>query len=118
MMVTKLVPVRHGESTWNQAGLFTGWYGCPLSDKGATAAADAGALLKEGGYKFDIAYTSMLKRAIRTCWYSLEETDSMYIPIVNAWQLNERHYGGLQGLDKKDTSAKSGMERVGGWGRS
>lgn len=114
----KLVLVRHGESTWNQEGLFTGWYDCPLSDKGAKEAADAGALLNEGGYKFDIAYTSMLKRAIRTCWYSLEETDSMYIPIVNAWQLNERHYGGLQGLDKKDTVAKYGLDQVNIWRRS
>ena len=80
----KLVLVRHGESTWNLEGKFTGWYDCPLSENGAKEAQAAGKELDKAGYKFDIAFTSMLKRAIRTCWYSLEETDSMYVPIVNA----------------------------------
>lgn len=114
----KLVLVRHGESTWNLEGKFTGWYDCPLSENGAKEAQAAGKELDKAGYKFDIAFTSMLKRAIRTCWYSLEETDSMYVPIVNAWQLNERHYGGLQGLDKKETVAKYGLEQVTEWRRS
>ena len=84
-----LVLVRHGESSWNKENKFTGWYDCPLSDKGNEEAKEAGVLLNKGGYKFDIAYTSVLKRAIKTLWHSLEQTDSMYIPIVNAWQLNE-----------------------------
>jgi 2,3-bisphosphoglycerate-dependent phosphoglycerate mutase len=117
-MNTELVLVRHGESTWNDLGLFTGWYDCALSEKGRKEAQSAGLLLKDQGYTFDIAYTSTLKRAIRTLWYSLEETDCMYIPIVNAWELNERHYGGLQGLDKKDTVAKYGLEQVNIWRRS
>lgn len=96
---------RHGESTWNQENKFTGWYDCPLSAKGQEEAIAAGVLLKSENFAFDLAYTSMLKRAIKTCWYSLEGTDSMWIPIVKAWQLNERHYGALQGLDKQVTSA-------------
>jgi phosphohistidine phosphatase SixA len=110
--MAKLVLVRHGESTWNQEGKFTGWYDCPLSEKGDAEAANAGELLKEEGFKFDIAYTSMLQRAIRTLWHSLEKTECMYIPIVNAWELNERHYGALQGLDKKATVEKYGIDQV------
>jgi 2,3-bisphosphoglycerate-dependent phosphoglycerate mutase len=92
-----LVLVRHGESTWNNENKFTGWYDCPLSEKGHVEANAAGELLKENGFTFDIAFTSYLKRAIRTLWHVLETNDLMYIPIKNAWQLNERHYGGLQG---------------------
>ena len=117
-MSHQVVLVRHGESTWNQEGKFTGWYDCPLSEKGAKEAQEAGQILSAEGYKFDVAFTSMLKRAIRTCWYSLEETDCMYIPIKNAWELNERHYGGLQGLDKKQTVAKHGIDQVNVWRRS
>ena len=91
-----LVLIRHGESTWNQLNKFTGWYDCPLSEKGHKEAAAAGELLAKSGLKFDIAYTSMLQRAIRTLWYTLEKMQLMYIPIVNTWKLNERHYGGLQ----------------------
>ena len=114
----RVVLVRHGESTWNEEGKFTGWYDCPLSNKGAEEARMAGQILRAEGFKFDVAFTSMLKRAIRTCWYSLEETDCMYIPIKNAWELNERHYGGLQGLDKKQTVAKHGIDQVNIWRRS
>ena len=118
MMDYKVVLVRHGESTWNEEGKFTGWYDCPLSTKGAQEAKEAGKILGDEGYKFDVAFTSMLKRAIQTCWYSLEATDCMYIPIKNAWELNERHYGGLQGLDKKQTVAKHGIDQVNIWRRS
>ena len=113
-----IVLLRHGESTWNNENKFTGWYDCPLSDKGHDEAKSAGLLLKENGFEFDAAFTSTLKRAIRTLWYSLEETDRMYIPIHNAWQLNERHYGALQGLDKQETVDKYGIEQVNIWRRS
>jgi len=113
-----LVLVRHGESTWNQENKFTGWVDCPLSEKGHKEAQGAGALLAKDGYKFDVAYTSFLKRAIRTLWHVLEATDQMYIPIRNAWQLNERHYGGLQGLDKQQTVDKYGKDQVLIWRRS
>lgn len=113
-----IVLLRHGESTWNNENKFTGWYDCPLSDKGHGEAKAAGVLLKEDGFKFDVAFTSTLKRAIRTLWHSLEETDKMYIPIHNAWQLNERHYGALQGLDKQETVDKYGIEQVNIWRRS
>jgi 2,3-bisphosphoglycerate-dependent phosphoglycerate mutase len=113
-----LVLVRHGESTWNQENKFTGWYDCPLSEKGHGEAAAAGKLIKETGLTFDIAYTSMLQRAIRTLWHSLEQTGLMYIPIRNKWELNERHYGGLQGLDKQETVDKFGIEQVNVWRRS
>lgn len=114
----QLVLVRHGESTWNQENKFTGWYDCPLSEKGHKEAENAGKLLKSNGFEFDLAYTSTLKRAIRTLWHSLEQTDFMYIPIVHAWELNERHYGALQGLDKKATVEKYGSEQVNIWRRS
>lgn len=113
-----LTLIRHGESTWNEENKFTGWYDCPLSVKGHKEAEAAGILLKNENFKFDLAYTSCLKRAIRTLWYTLEQTDSMAIPIVNAWQLNERHYGALQGLDKKETVAKYGSDQVNIWRRS
>jgi 2,3-bisphosphoglycerate-dependent phosphoglycerate mutase len=113
-----VVLVRHGESTWNDENRFTGWYDCPLSEKGQKEAAAAGKLLMDEGFKFDIAYTSYLKRAIRTCWHVLEQTDLMYIPIKNAWQLNERHYGGLTGLNKAETLEKHGPDLVTQWRRS
>lgn len=98
-----LVLVRHGESTWNKENLFTGWVDCPLSEQGEEEAKSSGQLIKEAGYTFDKAYTSTLKRAIKTLWIIMEEIDLMYIPIVNMWRLNERHYGALQGLNKQDT---------------
>lgn len=113
-----LVLIRHGESSWNKENKFTGWVDCPLSANGNEEAQKAGALLKENNFAFDIAYTSMLKRAIKTLWHTLEQTDCMSIPIVNAWQLNERHYGALQGLDKQETVAKFGKEQVNIWRRS
>eukprot|EP00606_Chrysophyceae_sp_TOSAG23-5_P001555 GSChrysophyteH2.ASY1.ANO1.418.1 assembled CDS len=112
-----LVLLRHGESTWNQENRFTGWYDCPLSEKGHKEAEAAGALIQKEGFTFDEAYTSMLQRAIRTLWYTLEQTHLMYIPIHNRWQLNERHYGGLQGLDKQQTVDKHGKEQVLIWRR-
>jgi 2,3-bisphosphoglycerate-dependent phosphoglycerate mutase len=113
-----LVLVRHGESTWNQENKFTGWYDCPLSEKGHDEAKAAGQLLKKEGFTFDVAFTSTLQRAIRTLWHTLEQTDLMYIPIHNAWQLNERHYGALQGLDKQETVDKFGSDQVLIWRRS
>mmetsp|Transcript_842 Transcript_842/g.1455 ORF Transcript_842/g.1455 Transcript_842/m.1455 type:complete len:314 (-) Transcript_842:193-1134(-) len=113
-----LVLVRHGESTWNLANKFTGWYDCPLSEKGVQEATAGGDLLKAEGLTFDIAYTSTLKRAIKTLWIILEQMDLMYIPIVNTWRLNERHYGALQGLDKQETVDKYGKEQVLVWRRS
>ena len=104
----KLVLVRHGESTWNDLNIFTGW----------ADAAQGGQLLKAGGYTFDVAYTSVLKRAIKTLWIVLEELDLMYIPIVNTWRLNERHYGGLQGLNKQETVDRHGKDQVLVWRRS
>jgi len=103
-----LVLVRHGESTWNDINKFTGWYDCPLSEKGEREAIAAGKLLKQENFHFDLAYTSYLQRAIKTLWHTLEQTGYMHIPIKNAWQLNERHYGALQGLDKKQTVEKFG----------
>mmetsp|Transcript_9741 Transcript_9741/g.11355 ORF Transcript_9741/g.11355 Transcript_9741/m.11355 type:complete len:312 (-) Transcript_9741:326-1261(-) len=113
-----LVLVRHGESTWNKENLFTGWADCPLSEKGIEEATAGGKLLKEGGYEFDVAYTSTLKRAIKTLWIVLEQMDLMYIPIVNTWRLNERHYGALQGLNKQETVDKYGKDQVLVWRRS
>src|SRR5690606_4567996 len=92
----KVVLLRHGESTWNQENRFTGWTDVDLSQKGLTEARQAGVLLREGGYTFDVAYTSVLKRAIRTCWIALDELDLLWIPTVKHWRLNERHYGALQ----------------------
>ncbi len=114
----KLVLIRHGESTWNKENRFTGFKDVDLSDKGRIEAKAAGELLKKEDFIFDIAYTSVLKRAIRTLWSILDELDLMWIPIVNSWKLNERHYGDLQGLNKAETAAKFGEEQVHIWRRS
>lgn len=114
----KLVLLRHGESTWNKENRFTGWTDVDLSAKGMEEARAAGKLLKEGGYVFDVAYTSVLKRAIRTLWISLDELDLMYVPVHHTWRLNERHYGALQGLNKAETAAKFGDQQVMIWRRS
>ena len=114
----KLVLVRHGESEWNKLNLFTGWMDVDLSEKGHEEAANAGKLLKEEGYDFDICYTSYLKRAIHTLNHVLDEMDRNWLPVVKAWQLNERHYGALQGLNKSETAEKYGEEQVKIWRRS
>ena len=114
----KIVLIRHGESTWNKENRFTGWTDVDLSEKGVQEAIDGGRLLKEGGYVFDVAYTSVLKRAIKTLWIALEQMDQMWIPVHNTWRLNERHYGALQGLNKAETAAKHGMEQTNTWRRS
>jgi 2,3-bisphosphoglycerate-dependent phosphoglycerate mutase len=114
----KIVFMRHGESTWNLANRFTGWVDVDLTDKGINEAKSAGRVLREAGFKFDLAYTSVLKRAIRTLWLALDEMDQMYLPIKNDWRLNERHYGALQGLDKGETAAKYGDAQVLVWRRS
>ncbi len=117
-MTKKLVFVRHGQSEWNLANKFTGWVDVNLSDKGVEEAKEAGRKIKEAGIKFDIAYTSILKRAIKTCNFALEYSDQMYVPVVKSWRLNERHYGALQGLNKKETAEKYGDEQVHIWRRS
>ena len=114
----KLVLLRHGESDWNRENRFTGWTDVDLSAKGVTEARDAGKLLKAEGYAFEIAYTSMLKRAIRTLWIALEELGQMWLPEVKDWRLNERHYGDLQGLNKAEMAAKFGEQQVLVWRRS
>ena len=114
----KLVLLRHGESTWNKENRFTGWTDVDLSDRGREEAAAAGRLLKEGGYSFDIAYTSVLKRAIRTLGISLDTMDLLWIPVTKDWRLNERHYGALQGLNKAETAAKHGEAQVKQWRRA
>jgi len=114
----RLVLVRHGESTWNRENRFTGWTDVDLTERGREETRRAGRLLKDGGYTLDVAYTSLLKRAIRTLWIVLEETDFMWIPVHRAWRLNERHYGALQGLDKAETAARFGREQVHRWRRS
>jgi 2,3-bisphosphoglycerate-dependent phosphoglycerate mutase len=114
----KVVLVRHGESTWNKENRFTGWTDVDLSDKGKEEAKKAGVLLKKEGFVFDIAFTSVLKRAIRTLWSILDEMDLMWIPVQHCWRLNERHYGGLQGLNKAETAAKYGDQQVLIWRRS
>jgi len=108
----KLVLLRHGESTWNKENRFTGWTDVDLSEKGRQEALEAGKLLKAGGYAFDIALTSVLKRAIRTLWIVLDEMDLMWLPVERAWQLNERHYGALQGLNKAELAEQYGEEQV------
>ncbi len=113
-----LVLLRHGESTWNKENRFTGWTDVPLSEKGVEEAKSSGRAMREKGLVFDVAYTSVLKRAIKTLWLALEEMDLMWIPVVNSWRLNERHYGALQGLDKAETAAKHGMEQTQIWRRS
>ncbi len=117
-MTKKLVFVRHGQSEWNLANKFTGWVDVNLSDKGVEEAKEAGRKIKEAGIKFDIAYTSILKRAIKTCNFALEYSDQLYVPVVKSWRLNERHYGALQGLNKKETAEKYGDEQVHIWRRS
>ncbi len=114
----KIVLLRHGESIWNQENRFTGWTDVDLSAKGLIEAKKAGEVLKKEGFIFDLAYTSVLKRAIRTLWIALEGMDLMWIPIYNSWRLNERHYGALQGLNKSETAAKYGEEQVLIWRRS
>ncbi|NJL24539.1 MAG: 2,3-diphosphoglycerate-dependent phosphoglycerate mutase [Calothrix sp. SM1_5_4] len=114
----RLVLIRHGESQWNKENRFTGWVDIDLSEKGRKEAERAGQLLRAEGFAFDTAYTSVLKRAIRTLWIALEEMDSMWIPVQTSWRLNERHYGALQGLDKAETAAKYGEEQVKIWRRS
>jgi 2,3-bisphosphoglycerate-dependent phosphoglycerate mutase len=114
----KLVLLRHGQSQWNEENRFTGWVDVPLSAIGIEEAKNAGKLLREAGLKFDIAYTSVLKRAIKTLWIALEELDLMWIPVVRTWRVNERMYGGLQGLNKSETTAKHGEAQVKIWRRS
>jgi 2,3-bisphosphoglycerate-dependent phosphoglycerate mutase len=114
----KLVLVRHGQSTWNLENLFTGWTDVDLTAQGRAEARAAGALLREQGHEFDLAFTSVLKRAIRTLWLLLDEMDRMWMPVERDWRLNERHYGALQGLDKADTAEKYGIEQVAIWRRS
>merc|ERR1719384_969194 len=118
MVKSTLVLVRHGESEWNLINKFTGWVDVPLSEKGEKEAMDGGKLVKETNIKFSCAHTSRLKRAIKTLWHVLEESDQMWIPVSKAWELNERHYGGLQGLDKQETVDKHGKEQVLIWRRS
>jgi len=114
----KIVLLRHGESTWNKENRFTGWTDVGLTEKGLAEAIAAGQLLKREGYRFDVAYTSVLRRAIKTLWTVLEEMDRMWIPIHHSWRLNERHYGALQGLNKAETAAKFGEEQVLIWRRA
>jgi len=114
----KLVLLRHGESQWNLENRFTGWTDVDLSDNGAREARAAGELLAREGYVFDIAYTSVLRRAIRTLWIALDVMDRMWLPVVHSWRLNERHYGALQGLNKAETAAKFGEEQVLIWRRA
>ena len=113
-----LVLVRHGESVWNRENLFTGWTDVELSERGEEESRSAGRLLKEGGFTFDLAFTSVLKRAIKTLWIMLEQMDLLWIPERKDWRLNERHYGALQGLNKAETAASYGAEQVQLWRRS
>jgi 2,3-bisphosphoglycerate-dependent phosphoglycerate mutase len=114
----KLVLLRHGESVWNKENRFTGWTDVDLSEKGAEEARQAGRVLRQRGFEFDVAYVSVLKRAIRTLWIVLDEMDRMWLPIEHSWRLNERHYGALQGLDKAETLEKYGPEQFMLWRRS
>ena len=114
----RIVLLRHGQSTWNLENRFTGWTDVDLSDQGRQEAAAAGKLLKEEGFEFDLVYTSVLKRAIRTLWMALDEMDQMWVPVIRAWQLNERHYGALQGLNKAETLEQYGEEKFMLWRRS
>lgn len=117
-MKHRLVLVRHGESQWNQENRFTGWVDVDLSEKGRGEAARAGRYMREEGFLFDGAYTSVLKRAVRTLWLALDEMNAMYLPVQTSWRLNERHYGGLQGLNKTETAERYGEEQVKIWRRS
>jgi 2,3-bisphosphoglycerate-dependent phosphoglycerate mutase len=114
----KVVLLRHGESTWNKENRFTGWKDVDLSDKGTAEAQEAGRLMKEAGFAFDLAFTSVLKRAIKTLNIALEEMDQLWLPVIKHWRLNERHYGALQGLNKAETAAKHGEAQVKIWRRS
>ncbi|MCL4216547.1 MAG: 2,3-diphosphoglycerate-dependent phosphoglycerate mutase [Candidatus Hydrogenedentes bacterium] len=114
----KIILLRHGQSTWNLENRFTGWTDVDLSQQGVEEARAAGKLLREEGYEFDLVYTSVLKRAIRTMWLTLDELDQMWLPVIRHWRLNERHYGGLQGLNKAETAEKHGAEQVKIWRRS
>lgn len=114
----KIVLLRHGESEWNKENRFTGWTDVDLSEKGVIEAHNAGKSMLGAGFEFDLAFTSVLKRAIRTLWLALDEMDRMWIPVVNSWRLNERHYGALQGLNKAETARKYGEEQVHIWRRS
>jgi 2,3-bisphosphoglycerate-dependent phosphoglycerate mutase len=114
----KIALLRHGESVWNRENRFTGWKDVDLSDAGREEARRAGRLLRDNGFGFDLAYTSVLKRAVRTLWIALDELDLMWIPVHNSWRLNERHYGALQGLNKAETAAKFGDKQVLEWRRS
>lgn len=114
----KLVLLRHGESEWNKKNLFTGWTDVPLSEKGMIEAKEAGRILKSHHFEFDLAFVSLLKRSLKTLWIVLEELDHLWIPCEKSWRLNERHYGALQGLNKKETAEKYGKERVQSWRRS
>ena len=113
-----VVLLRHGQSTWNQENRFTGWTDVDLTDQGREEAAEAGRLLKAEGFTFDLAFTSVLTRAIRTCWITRDELDLLWIPVLKSWRLNERHYGALQGLNKEETAAKHGEEQTKIWRRS
>ena len=117
-MSPNLVLLRHGQSTWNQENRFTGWIDVPLSDAGRAEAHEAGRQLREAGIDFDIAYTSLLKRAIHTLWIAFDEIDAAWLPVERSWRLNERHYGALQGLNKAETAAKHGDDQVLIWRRS
>src|SRR5262245_14069924 len=114
----RLVLLRHGESTWNQENRFTGWTDVDLTEKGRAEAREAGRLMAAEKFEFDVAYTSILKRAVRTLWIALDEMDMLWIPVQKSWRLNERHYGGLQGLNKAETAAKHGEAQVKIWRRS
>ena len=114
----KLVLIRHGESTWNLENRFTGWTDVPLTATGVAQARESGRLLKEAGFEFDIAYTSVMKRAIWTLWHALDTMERTWLPVINDWRLNERHYGALQGLNKAETALKHGDEQVLLWRRS
>jgi len=114
----KLVLLRHGESTWNKENRFTGWTDVDLSEKGVEEARNAGKLLESEGFTFDLAFTSVLKRAIRTLWLVTDEMNLLWVPVIKEWKLNERHYGALQGLNKSETAAKHGEEQVKIWRRS
>ena len=116
--MSTLVLLRHGESDWNRENRFTGWTDVDLSETGIAEAHEAGRLLREGGFDFDLAFTSVLRRAIRTLWIGLEELDRMWLPVVHSWRLNERHYGALQGLNKAETAAQYGDAQVHLWRRS
>ena len=117
-MAGRLILCRHGQSEWNLKNLFTGWHDVDLTEKGKAEAKEAGRLLTELDYDIDIAFTSVLKRAIRTLWIMLDEMDRMWIPVIRDWRLNERHYGALQGLNKAETAARYGEEQVHIWRRS